>query len=144
VSKTAVKTKRSAPTKAAITKKGKASVRDDGHIYSIGDLSREFGVTLRTLRFYEDRGLIKPKRSGLTRLYNEAARARVQEIIKATRLGFTLTEILALMGTDSGGKSKALKLSKSQITRQLAQLEEQKLEIEKAISQLKAMQRAAA
>ena len=111
-------------------------------MYTIGDLSREFDVTLRTLRFYEDRGLIKPKRSGLTRLYNEAARARVQEIIKATRLGFTLTEILALMGTDTGGKSKTLKLSKAQIARQLAQLEEQRVQTEKAISQLKAMQRA--
>lgn len=133
--------KRSSSTKTGSPKKSKVA-KGGEHFYTIGDLSREFGVTLRTLRFYEDRGLIKPKRSGLTRLYSETARARVQEVINATRLGFTLTEILDLMGKDSGGKVKSLKLNKTQITRQLAQLEQQKLDIDKAISHLKAMQRA--
>ena len=134
--------KRSSTARAAGAKKAKVGKHDE-HFYTIGDLSREFGVTLRTLRFYEDRGLIKPKRSGLTRLYNETARARVQEDINATRLGFTLTEILDLMGKDSGGKPKALKLTKTQIAQQLTQLEHQKAEIDKAISRLKSMQRAA-
>ena len=134
--------KRSTAIRSTGSKKAK-SAKHDEHFYTIGDLSREFGVTLRTLRFYEDRGLIKPKRSGLTRLYNETARARVQEVINATRLGFTLTEILDLMGKDGGGKPKALKLSKTQIAQQLAQLEQQKAEVEKAISRLKSMQRAA-
>jgi DNA-binding transcriptional MerR regulator len=79
----------------------------------------------------------------LTRLYNETARSRVQEVINATRLGFTLTEILDLMGKDSGGKPKVLKLTKTQIAQQLTQLEHQKAEIDKAISRLKSMQRAA-
>ncbi len=135
--------KRSTAARSAAGAKKAKTGKHEEHFYTIGDLSREFGVTLRTLRFYEDRGLIKPKRSGLTRLYNETARMRVQEVINATRLGFTLTEILDLMGKDGGGKPKALKLSKTQIAQQLTQLEQQKVEVEKAISRLKSMQRAA-
>jgi DNA-binding transcriptional MerR regulator len=123
----------------------KAGAADGDYIHTIGDLAQEFGVTLRTLRFYEDRGLIKPKRQGLTRLYSDASKARLKEIIKATNLGFTLTEIRALLGVDGSAKaSPALKLNKTQITEQLAHLEKQKSDIEKAIADLKSMQKLAA
>ena len=118
---------------------------DDSYVYTIGDLSKEFGVTLRTLRFYEDRGLIKPKRSGLTRLYNEASKERLREIVKATSLGFTLTEIRSLLGADGSAKAAPiLKLSKAQIEEQLEHLTRQKEEIEKAIEELLTMQKLAA
>jgi len=64
-----------------------------GTIYRIGDLAREFDVTLRTLRFYEDRGLIQPKRQGTTRLYSEDDRARLKVILLAKQVGFSLVEI---------------------------------------------------
>ena len=123
----------------------KAGAGDGDYVHTIGDLAQEFDVTLRTLRFYEDRGLIKPKRQGLTRLYSDASQARLKEIIKATNLGFTLTEIRALLGVDGSAKaSPALKLNKTQISEQLAHLEKQKADIEKAIADLKSMQKLAA
>ena len=125
--------------------RSKAGVIDSEYVHTIGDLAHEFGVTLRTLRFYEDRGLIKPKRQGLTRLYSDASKARLKEIMKATNLGFTLTEIRALLGADGSAKAApALKLNKTQIAEQLAHLEKQKADIETAIAELKAMQKLAA
>src|SRR6476619_1475956 len=62
-------------------------------IYTIGDLSREFGVTLRALRFYEDKGLLSPAREGMTRLYSAQDREHLKLILKGKRLGFTLVEI---------------------------------------------------
>ena len=64
--------------------------------FTIGQLAREFGLTLRTLRFYEDRGLISPAREGSTRLYSHRDRARLSMIVKAKALGFTLSEIKEL------------------------------------------------
>ena len=119
--------------------------KDETYHLTIGDLAREFDVTLRTLRFYEDRGLIKPRRSGLTRLYSDASRERLRQIIRGTTLGFTLTELRAMLGADGSPKAvNELKLSKTQITEQLTHLERQKIEVEKAIAELKAMQRSAA
>ena len=65
----------------------------DRHQYSISDLSEEFDVTPRALRFYEDEGLISPIRRGLTRVYTKRDRARLAWILRAKRVGFSLTEI---------------------------------------------------
>jgi DNA-binding transcriptional MerR regulator len=146
VAKSSTNVKRAAPARSSAGRgKAKIGASDGDYVHTIGDLAQEFDVTLRTLRFYEDRGLIKPKRRGLTRLYSDASKARLKEILKATNLGFTLTEIRSLLGVDGSAKaSPVLKLSKTQITEQLAHLEKQKTEIEKAISELKAMQKLAA
>lgn len=61
--------------------------------YSITDLSEEFGVTARALRFYEDEGLISPERHGLARIYSRRDRARLAWILRGKRVGFSLTEI---------------------------------------------------
>ncbi|MEE9313811.1 MAG: MerR family transcriptional regulator [Rhizobiaceae bacterium] len=65
----------------------------DRTIYKIGDLAREFDVTLRTLRFYEDRGLIKPARQGTTRLYSSEDRERLRVALFCKRIGLTLSDI---------------------------------------------------
>ena len=66
----------------------------DGHrTYSIRQLSKEFDVTARALRFYEDKGLISPERKGQTRVYSPRDRARLQLILRGKRLGFSLIEI---------------------------------------------------
>jgi DNA-binding transcriptional MerR regulator len=131
---------------AASSRRSKSEAgKDETYHLTIGDLAREFNVTLRTLRFYEDRGLIKPRRSGLTRLYSDASRERLKQILRGTTLGFTLTELRAMLGADGSPKAvNELKLSKTQITEQLTHLERQKVEVEKAIAELKAMQRSAA
>jgi DNA-binding transcriptional MerR regulator len=61
--------------------------------YSISDLSAEFDVTARALRFYEDQGLIAPERQGLSRIYSMRDRARLAWILRAKRVGFSLAEI---------------------------------------------------
>jgi DNA-binding transcriptional MerR regulator len=60
--------------------------------FSISDLSREFGITTRTLRFYEEKGLVRPKRDGQNRIYSAADRIRLRLILRGKRLGFTLEE----------------------------------------------------
>jgi DNA-binding transcriptional MerR regulator len=71
--------------------------RDTARIYSIAELAREFDITARTIRFYEDEGLIKPRRQGLTRLYSSHDRVRLSWILRGKRLGFSLAEIKELL-----------------------------------------------
>ena len=107
--------------------------------YTIGDLAREFGVTLRTLRFYEDRGLLSPRREGMARIYDARDRARLSVILKGKQLGFTLTEIRAMLAEEREADAPAanLKLSLSQVEDQIAHLEQQKVEIEEALAELR-------
>jgi DNA-binding transcriptional MerR regulator len=71
--------------------------RDAQRIYSIAELAREFAITARTIRFYEDEGLIKPRRQGLTRLYSAGDRTRLGWILRGKRMGFSLAEIKELL-----------------------------------------------
>lgn len=105
--------------------------------YLIGDLAKEFGITLRTLRFYQDRGLIAPRREGTTRIYSEADRARIERILGAKKLGFTLTEIRAMLAKDAGGGAE-LPLTEEQIETQIVHLEQQREEIDAALAELRA------
>ena len=61
--------------------------------WTIGELASEFDTTLRTIRFYEDRGLLNPERQGTTRVFHDRDRVRLQLILRGKRLGFTLDEI---------------------------------------------------
>jgi DNA-binding transcriptional MerR regulator len=113
--------------------------------FTISDLARDFGVTLRTLRFYESRGLIAPARSGMTRIYSSRDRARLALILKGKQLGFTLVEIRAMLaneekkGSEAGGASVGgLQLSREQVIEQLDLLRAQRAEIDDAISELEA------
>lgn len=114
---------------------GRAFVAND--VYTIGDLSREFGVTLRALRFYEDKGLLSPRREGLARLYSPADRERLTVILKGKRLGFTLAEIRSLVAAHEGQAGRDLALTRDRCLAQLTQLERQRAEIEAAIAELR-------
>ena len=81
----------------AVTPSGKSPARDTQRIYSIAELAREFAVTPRTIRFYEDEGLIKPRRQGTQWLYIAGDRARLGWIRRGQRLGFKLAEIHELL-----------------------------------------------
>ncbi len=63
---------------------------DDETTYAIGELAREFDITPRSIRFYEDQGLMSPSRTGQNRVYLHKARARFNLILSGTRLGFSL------------------------------------------------------
>jgi DNA-binding transcriptional MerR regulator len=108
---------------------------------TIGEVAREFAVSLRTLRFYEDRGLLQPRRQGASRLYNAADRRRLRIILKGKQLGFTLTEIRALIGGERDGEAEIEeRLNAEQIADQLGHLERQRGEIDAAIARLRAAQ----
>jgi DNA-binding transcriptional MerR regulator len=105
--------------------------------FTIGQLAREFGLTLRALRFYEDRGLISPKREGSTRVYTLRDRARVAVIVRAKALGFTLSEIKdTLAAEDPFGGPADLTLTEAQVADQIAHLEQQKAEVDAALAEL--------
>lgn len=79
----------------------------DRHQYSISDLSEEFGVTARALRFYEDEGLIAPVRRGTTRIYTKRDRARLAWILRAKRVGFSLSDIREMIDLYDIGDGRA-------------------------------------
>jgi DNA-binding transcriptional MerR regulator len=111
-----------------------------GKSYTIGELAHEFGLTLRALRFYEDRGLLSPRRDGMVRIYTARDRARLSMIVKAKALGFTLTEIKETLATESRrNEADELFLSRPQVDDQIAHLEQQKAEIEAALAELRAL-----
>ena len=104
---------------------------------TIGELSREFGVTLRALRFYENKGLISPQRDGLSRLYSDGDRTRLALILKGKKLGFTLGEIRQMIAVEEGeADSKALTMSREKCLEQIELLKRQKAEIEEGLSEL--------
>ena len=105
---------------------------------TIGEMAAEYNVSLRTLRFYEDRRLLRPRREGTMRLYSGVDRLRLQMIIKGKQLGFTLTEIAELIGAQDSGEDFEEKLQPAQITTQIDHLERQRREIDDAIMRLKA------
>jgi len=109
-----------------------------GEEWTIGEMASEFGVTLRTLRFYEDRKMLRPRREGNTRLYGAGDRMRLQMILKGKQLGFTLTEISDLIGAQDASDDFEQKLQPEQIVTQIDHLERQRKEIDEAIVRLKA------
>ncbi|MCB1460278.1 MAG: MerR family DNA-binding transcriptional regulator [Nitratireductor sp.] len=108
-------------------------------VYRIGDLASEFGVTLRTLRFYEDRGLISPERDGSTRLYSPKDRSRLKVILLAKKVGFPLVEIQELMEIydQSDDIDDPAGILLKRFSQQMDVLTRQKAEIEAAIEKLK-------
>jgi len=67
-------------------------IKETPTTYSISDLSKEFDITTRSIRFYEDQGLIAPTRKGQTRIYNQKDKVRLKLILRGKRLGFSLAE----------------------------------------------------
>ncbi len=110
---------------------------DSKEVYRIGDLAREFNVSLRTLRFYEDRGLIHPNRAGSTRLYSNEDRTRLTVILLAKNVGFSLVDIQEILKIyDGEGSDSDLKAIHAKFKTQLDALKVQKFEIESCISDL--------
>jgi DNA-binding transcriptional MerR regulator len=115
-----------------------AAASGDEPIYTIGDLAKKFDVTLRTLRFYESRGLLNPSRHGQHRRYGRADTDRLTVILRAKKLGFTLTEIREMIAADDGEASRnALRLSRRKCLEQIAAFERKLAETEEALAELR-------
>jgi DNA-binding transcriptional MerR regulator len=109
----------------------------DKTAFTIGELSREFGVTLRALRFYENKGLISPHRERLSRLYSQGDRTRLALILKGKKLGFTLGEIRQMIAAEEGdADTRSLGISREKCLEQIELLKKQKAEIEEGLNEL--------
>lgn len=106
--------------------------------YSITQLTREFNISTRTLRFYEDEGLLRPDRKGRTRLYSPSDRVRIIKILAARRVGFTVAEISELLRLEGNLPSDAriLKDIMERMVKKRTELREQRRDIETIIDDL--------
>nr|WP_238719698.1 MerR family DNA-binding transcriptional regulator [Nitratireductor alexandrii] len=104
----------------------------------IGDLAKTFGVSLRTLRFYEAKGLLSPRRDGSVRLYSRRESARLKLILLGRQVGFSLREIKQMLDLHdpSGSNVKQLRVTLEKSEKQLARLHRQRAAISEAIDQL--------
>ncbi len=121
---------------------------EGGHgerFWTVGELARELGITPRTIRFYEDRGLILPRRAGATRIYAPRDRARMILILRGKRLGFSLREIkdyLELYAVDRTG-AEQLRLLLGAARSRIGLLEQQAAAIAETLSELRHIEREA-
>jgi DNA-binding transcriptional MerR regulator len=106
--------------------------------FTIRQLTKEFSVTARTLRFYEDEGLIAPERRGQTRIYSVKDRARIMLILRGRRLGFSLAEIREYLGLyDPNANERQLQHARKKFEERIVAFERQKVDIDVAINELK-------
>lgn len=112
--------------------------KDSHRTYSIRQLSKEFDVTARALRFYEDKGLISPERKGQTRLYSARDRARLQLILRGKRLGFSLIEIHEILDlyTPKDHGASQMKATLVKYRKQIDTLKRQREDIDAAIQDM--------
>jgi DNA-binding transcriptional MerR regulator len=106
--------------------------------YSIGELAREFDVTPRTIRFYEDQGLLAPKRSGQRRVYALRDRTRLKLTLRGKRLGLALSEIRELLDMYEPGRDERPQLERflAVLENHRASLEQQRADIEAQLSEI--------
>ena len=108
--------------------------------YTITELTREFGVSTRTIRFYEDEGLIKPVRRGRTRLFRPSDRVLLKQILRGRRLGFSIAEIrdIIAMYQSPAGEEGQIKAMIAGINEKREQLEQKRRDIEETLREMDA------
>lgn len=106
--------------------------------YSISELSEEFDITPRTLRYYEDQRLIAPTRQGQTRIYSKKDRARLVWILRGKRVGFTISDMGKLLDLYylEGGKVKQREIGLQNCRERIKILERQKKDIDETLKEL--------
>jgi len=115
---------------------------DKSKLYSVSELAQEFSLTAQALRFYEEKGLLKPARSGRSRVYTYRDRARVLLIQRLRRLGFSLEDIAEYLGLYGSGDGQfAYGLEKIQA--RLADLNRLRGEIDTTITELQGLEQEA-
>lgn len=108
--------------------------------FGIGDLAAEFGISTRTIRFYEDKGLLAPHRQGTTRVYSRKDRARLALILRGKAIGCSLSEIehyLELYGAHGEGREEQLKFVVERTQSEIEALEKRRAHIDAQIETLR-------
>ncbi len=116
---------------------------DDSPTWTIAQLAEEFGITHRTIRFYEDRGLISPARRGTQRLFRPRDRVRLDLVLRGKRLGFDLEQIRHIidMYDSEPGERGQIAYLLGQITARRAELEQRRRDIEDTLAELDDVER---
>lgn len=130
-------TARNATVKAFVEAHGEGQTPE---LFSISDLSDEFAISHRAIRFYESKGLLSPKRLNGARIYTRRDRARLHIIVRAKSLGYTLEETkdyLDLYGQHGEGRLKQLEISASRSAEMIAELQNKKQQIDEKIEELR-------
>jgi DNA-binding transcriptional MerR regulator len=119
-----------------------ASHRDEdaGELFGITELCAQFGITLRTIRFYEDKGLLKPRRINGARVYTRRDRARLALILRSKAIGAPLSEIkhyLDLYGTHGEGRAQQMKFVLERTDEAIRDLEQKRAHIDASLAELR-------
>lgn len=120
----------------------RAAAADSEDFYSVTELGNDLGVTARTIRFYESKGLIAPQRAGNYRVYTSRDRARMILILRGKKLGFTLREIkeyLDLYDADPT-HAKQIKLLLKAVRNRIVQMDDQRVALHQALAELRAVE----
>jgi DNA-binding transcriptional MerR regulator len=113
-------------------------------LFAIADLSQEFGISTRAIRFYETKGLLNPERVGGTRVFRRRDRARLILILRGKRLGFSLRDISDYLSLyDAQSQTAQTKLLVAKVDERLDLLERQKADLEMTIGELRAIRKLA-
>ena len=110
--------------------------------FSISDLAREFNITPRTIRFYEDQGLLAPQREGRTRIFTRRDRTRLKLALRGKRLGFSLAEIAYLIGMYDTARDQNTQLTEflAGLTQRKVALQQQREDIEALLQEVSAFE----
>lgn len=119
-----------------------AAHRDEGaaELFGITELCREFGISARAIRFYEDKGLLQPRRINGTRVYTRRDRARLALILRAKAIGSSLAEIkhyLDLYGAHGEGRAQQLKYVRDRTDAAIVELEKKRDAIDATLAELR-------
>jgi len=111
--------------------------------YSIGELAREFDVTPRAIRFYEDQGLLAPRRDGQRRIYTQRERTRLKLTLRGKRLGLSLSEIRELIDMYEPGRDERPQLERflAALETHRSALEQQRTDIDAQLSEIAAFEK---
>ena len=115
----------------------------DIRTWTITELAREFGVTQRTLRFYEEHGLLAPERRGTQRIFHAGDRVRLELVLRGKRLGFPLEEIKKIVGMYDAdtGEAGQLRYLLDQIAVRRSELAQRRSDIERTLGELNDLER---